>query len=137
MLIHNMLRNLNCWPCWPCWPCWFAHFFSLLCCGIFVFVFVFVFYFILCLVDQILPISMDCPFSIVPSVFSSVSLYMNSDSWNTIDRIYRKWFVDSLCPYRFVVVFAYMYIHCAYAIQCLSPLTEVLSIRLLLDATVC
>jgi hypothetical protein len=41
-----------------------AHLFNFLCCVLFVFV--------LCLVYPLLPVSLDCPFLIVPSVFSNV-----------------------------------------------------------------
>ena len=43
----------------------------ILCCGFVLFVFV------LCLVFTMLPVSMDCPFLIAPSVFSNVSFKFN------------------------------------------------------------
>ena len=48
-----------------------AHLFSFLCCVFFV-----LFVFVLCLVNPMLPVSLDCPFVIAPSVFFNVYQYM-------------------------------------------------------------
>ena len=46
-----------------------AHLFSFLCCVVLSFCVLFVF--VLCLVCPLLPVSLDCPFSITPSIFSN------------------------------------------------------------------
>ena len=50
-----------------------AHLFSFLCCVFFCFLLLFVF--ILHLVCPMLPVSLDCPFLIAPSVFSNIVFY--------------------------------------------------------------
>ena len=54
-----------------------AHSFSFLCYCVFA-----LSVFVLCLVHPVIPVSLDCPFLIVPSVFSNVHYKQNTARFN-------------------------------------------------------
>ena len=57
--------------------------------------------FVLCLAYSMLPVSLDCPFLIAPSVFSNVylSYVLYTQCWQCL------WFVHSWLPIRFSLMF--------------------------------
>ena len=67
-IVHSVFSNVYCISC----VCLRIRIPTFCCCSSFKF-FV-VFFFVLCLVYPMLPISLDCPFLIAPSVFSNVYL---------------------------------------------------------------
>jgi hypothetical protein len=74
-----------------------------LCCFVFVFVW---FVFVLCLVYQMLSVSLVCPFLIAPSVFSNVYLFgLSSSSVLCTKCCQFLWFVHSWLPLRFSLTF--------------------------------
>jgi hypothetical protein len=69
------------------------------------------FFFFLCLVYPMLPVSLDCPFLLVPSVFSNIYILSNDDNRRTKTTFCATYiFVSCLC--LLILIFACLLFLC-------------------------